>query len=158
MRLWRPATRKTRPDPLVVFSSLFFTAFVAATIFPMQSEALLVALLLKTEYAPWALVAVASAGNVLGSVVNWALGRSIERFKDRRWFPVSPQVLEKAQAQYARYGKWSLLLSWVPVIGDPVTVMAGVMRERLRVFVPFVMVAKSGRYIVVAWIVLKSTG
>lgn len=136
--------------------SLFLTAFIAATIFPAQSEALLVALLIKTEHAPWLLVAVATVGNVLGSCVNWALGRYIEHFKDRAWFPASPQALEKAQAYYHRYGKWSLLLSWVPLIGDPITVMAGVMREKLSAFVLFVLIAKCGRYIVVTWFTLKA--
>jgi membrane protein YqaA with SNARE-associated domain len=140
---------------LAVFTSLFLTAFIAATIFPMQSEALLVTFLIKTEYAPWLLVAVATAGNVLGSTVNWGLGRYIERFKDRKWFPASPQALEKAQAQYHRWGKWSLLLSWVPLIGDPITVMAGVMREKLWVFMSLVFIAKAGRYIAVAWIALR---
>lgn len=122
----------------------------------MQSEALLVTFLVKTEHAPWLLVTVATAGNVLGSTVNWGLGRYIEHFKDRKWFPASPQALEKAQAHYHRYGKWSLLLSWVPLVGDPITVMAGVMREKLWVFVMLVLIAKGGRYIAVTWIVLKS--
>lgn len=135
---------------------LFTTACIAATIFPAQSEALLVALLMKTDHAPWILVAVATAGNVLGSSVNWSLGRYIEHFKDRAWFPASPKTLERAQAYYHRYGKWSLLLSWVPLIGDPITVMAGVMRERLWVFVLFVLMAKGGRYFVVAWFTLKA--
>lgn len=141
---------------MAVFASLFFTAFIAATIFPAQSEALLVAFLLKTDYAPWLLVSVATAGNVLGSVVNWALGRWIGRFRDKRWFPVGRQALEKAQVHYGRYGKWSLLLSWVPLIGDPITVMAGVMREKLWVFLTLVTVAKGGRYIVVTWAALKA--
>lgn len=141
---------------LTVLSGLFVTAFLAATIFPAQSEALLVALLIKTEYAPWLLVSIASAGNVLGSIVNWGLGRYIEHFKDRNWFPASPKTLEKAQAYYERYGKWSLLLSWVPFIGDPITVIAGVMRERLWVFVAFVVIAKAGRYIVLTYFTVKS--
>lgn len=113
-------------------------------------------MLIKTEHAPWLLVAVASAGNVLGACVNWALGRYIEHFKDRKWFPASPKTLEKAQSYYQRYGRWSLLLSWVPLIGDPITVMAGVMRERLPVFVLLVLIAKGGRYIVVTWFTLKA--
>ena len=139
---------------MAVFTSLFFTAFIAATIFPMQSEALLVTFLIKTDHAPWLLVAIATAGNVLGSTVNWALGRYIEHFKDRQWFPASPKALEKAQLHYQRWGKWSLLLSWVPLIGDPITVIAGVMREKLWVFMALVLLAKGGRYIVVAWIAL----
>lgn len=122
----------------------------------MQSEALLVTFLIKTEHAPWLLVFVATAGNVLGSTVNWGLGRYIEHFKDKKWFPATPAQLAKAQAHYHRWGKWSLLLSWVPLLGDPITVMAGVMREKLPVFMALVLIAKAGRYIAVTWITLNA--
>lgn len=132
------------------YLGLFVAAFLAATLIPAQSESVLVALLAQKSHPAWALVTVASVGNVLGSVVNWWLGRSLERFKGRRWFPVSEAALAKAQARYARYGRWSLLLSWVPIIGDPITVAAGVMRERLWVFTALVTIAKTLRYIVLA--------
>ena len=85
---------------------------------------------------------------MLGSVINWLLGRGIERFRDRRWFPANEAALARAQGWYQRYGKWSLLLSWAPVIGDPLTVIAGVMREPLPVFLLLVTIAKVGRYAV----------
>lgn len=132
---------------LAAYAGLFLTAFVAATILPMQSEAVLVGLLL-TDRPPWLLVTVASAGNVLGSVVNWLLGRGIERFRDRKWFPASGAGLARAQRWYGRFGKWSLLLSWVPIIGDPLTVVAGVLREPFPMFLLLVTVAKVGRYLV----------
>jgi membrane protein YqaA with SNARE-associated domain len=91
---------------------------------------------------------------VLGSVVTWVLGRGIERFRDRRWFPASPAALERAQRAYQKWGKWSLLLSWAPFIGDPLTVMAGVLREPLPMFVLLVTMAKAGRYATLAWLVL----
>jgi membrane protein YqaA with SNARE-associated domain len=138
----------------MMYGGLFLAAFLAATLLPMQSEAALVALLLA-DYPPWLLVAVASAGNVLGSTVNWWLGRGLLRFQGRRWFPVPPAALERAQGHYRRYGRWSLLLSWVPVIGDPLTLVAGVMREPLRVFLPLVALAKTGRYLVLAWVTLR---
>lgn len=138
----------------MVYPGLFLTAFLAATVLPAQSEALLVALLLA-DHSPWLLVAVATAGNVLGSVVNWWLGRGIERFRNRRWFPVGPAALARAQRWYARVGKWSLLLSWVPVIGDPLTLVAGVMREPLPVFVLLVTLAKLGRYVVLVLAALQ---
>ncbi len=135
---------------VTVYVGLFAAAFLAATIIPAQSESVLVALLAQRSHSAWALVAVASVGNVLGSVVNWWLGRGLERFKGRRWFPVSEVGLAKAQARYARYGRWSLLLSWVPIIGDPITVAAGVMRERFLIFVTLVGIAKTLRYVVLA--------
>jgi len=133
---------------LAVYAGLFVAAFVSATIFPGQSEAALAGLVLA-GYPPALLLVVASAGNILGSVVNWVLGRFIEHFRDRRWFPVSAGALERAQGWYQRYGKWSLLLSWAPVIGDPLTLIAGVLREPLPVFLLLVAIAKIGRYIVV---------
>ncbi|MBJ7515309.1 MAG: DedA family protein [Stenotrophomonas sp.] len=132
---------------------LFLAALVAATLIPAQSEAVLVALLLDGGH-PALLVAVATAGNVLGSLVNWWLGRQAQRFQHRRWFPVSAASLERAQTWYRRHGRWALLLSWAPVIGDPITLAAGVMRERLGVFLPLVLIAKGGRYIVLALVTL----
>ena len=135
---------------LAVYAGLFLAAFVAATILPMQSEAALAGLLLADLHPTWALIAVASIGNVLGSVVNWLLGRGIERFRDRRWFPVSAVALDRARGWYRRYGKWSLLMSWAPIIGDPLTVVAGVLREPFPIFLLLVTIAKVGRYLVLA--------
>jgi len=131
---------------LAGYLGLFFAAFGAATLLPLQSEAVLVGLLLSGHYSLWLLLAIATFGNVLGSVVNWLLGRSVEHFKDRRWFPVSAAQLEKAGAHYQRWGHWTLLLSWVPVIGDPLTLVAGVMREPLWRFLLLVTLAKALRY------------
>lgn len=136
-------------DP-AVYLTLFGTAFASATLLPLQSEALLVGLLLADAGSPLLLVAIASAGNVLGSTVNWMLGRSIQHFRDRSWFPVKPPQMERAEGWYRRWGKWSLLLSWMPVIGDPLTVIAGVLRERLTTFLALVTIAKVGRYTLVA--------
>ena len=136
------------------YAGLFLASLAAATILPMQSEAALVGLLLA-DYSPGLLLAAASVGNVLGSVVNWLLGRCIARFRDRSWFPVSEVRMDRAQRWYRRYGKWSLLLSWVPIIGDPLTVVAGVLRESFPVFLLLVAVAKIGRYVVLAVTVLS---
>lgn len=100
----------------------------------------------------WALLLVASLANTAGSCVNWYLGRFAARFRDRRWFPVSEPALERAQRWYARFGWPSLLLSWVPIIGDPLTVVAGVLRVPIVVFVPLVALAKTGRYAALLWL------
>lgn len=136
--------------PLAELSGLFAVAFLAATIFPAQSELLLAGMVLAERHPTWTLVAVASAGNVLGSVVNWVLGRFIARFEGRRWFPVSREQVARAERWYQRWGKWSLLLSWAPVIGDPLTVVAGVLREPLPMFLVLVTIAKVARYVMVA--------
>jgi membrane protein YqaA with SNARE-associated domain len=139
--------------PMIDFAAyggLFLAAFVAATILPAQSELVLTGLLASGKYAPSALIAVASAGNILGAVVNWLLGRAIEYYRDRPWFPVKPHALKRAEDWYHRYGRWSLLLSWAPVIGDPLTIVAGVLREPFWSFLLLVAIAKIGRYVVLA--------
>lgn len=135
---------------LASLSALFMAAFGAATLLPLQSEVLLVGLIVQAKTPVVALVGVATLGNVLGSLLNWWLGRFIERWRDRRWFPVSPARLAKAQTHYQRYGRWSLLLSWLPVVGDPLTVIAGMLREPLWRFLLFVSIAKGGRYAALA--------
>jgi membrane protein YqaA with SNARE-associated domain len=137
---------------------LFAIAFAAATLLPLQSEAVLVGMLLGTDIPVWLLVAVASLGNLLGSLVNWWIGGQIHRFRGRRWFPVSPAALAKAEGWYQRWGCWSLLLSWAPLLGDPLTVIAGMLREPLPVFLLLVGIAKTLRYVAVAAITLGLFG
>ncbi len=131
---------------------LFFSAFGAATLLPLQSEAVLVTALSLGQHSAVLLIAVASVGNILGSCVNWWLGLHIQRYQDRTWFPVSAHQLQRAQQFYQKYGQYSLLLSWLPVIGDPLTLIAGVMRSRFLPFLIWVSVAKIGRYICIYWL------
>jgi membrane protein YqaA with SNARE-associated domain len=151
------AFRSRTITALAAYAGLFLAALAAATILPLQSEAALVGLLVA-GYSPIPLLVVASAGNILGSLVNWFLGRGIAHYRDRRWFPVKPEALERAEGWYRRYGKWSLLLSWAPVIGDPLTLIAGVLREPLPVFLLLVAIAKIARYLVLAAITLHWMG
>ncbi|MBP0948223.1 YqaA family protein [Pseudomonas alliivorans] len=140
------------------YFGLFMAALGAATLLPMQSETVLAGMLLSQAYPAAVLLLVATAGNVLGSVLNWLLGRSIIRLRHNRWFPASEAQLEKAQRFYLTYGYWSLLLSWVPLIGDPLTVIAGVLREPLWRFVLIVTLAKGARYLMVAALVTHAIG
>jgi membrane protein YqaA with SNARE-associated domain len=142
---------------LIAYLTLAASAFVAATVFPLQSEAVLVGLMLAGEQPVWALVLVASVANTGGSVVNWWLGGVIHRYRDRRWFPASPERLARAEGWYRRWGHWSLMLSWAPIIGDPLTVIAGVLREPLWRFLILVALAKTGRYVTLALITLGLT-
>ncbi|MDF1790575.1 MAG: DedA family protein [Thalassobaculaceae bacterium] len=136
------------------YGGLFLISLGAATFLPIQSEFLLTGLLLKTDYSVAALVIVASIGNTLGSVINWAIGLQIERFKDRRWFPATPAQLDRASRWYQTYGYWSLLMSWAPFIGDPLTLAAGLMREPLATFIFLVAIAKTVRYVLFAALIL----
>jgi membrane protein YqaA with SNARE-associated domain len=133
-----------------ILAVLFLTAFAAATILPLQSEALLTALIVQGHHPIALLVIVAGLGNTLGAAVNWWLGTRIESFRDRSWFPASVNQLDRAQGWYQRWGKYSLLLAWLPIGGDALTVIAGVLREPLPVFLLLVGIGKFARYIVLA--------
>lgn len=135
------------PD-VAAYAGLFFVALAAATIFPAQSELLLASLHASGRYDDGLLILVATAGNVAGSAANWALGRYLMHFQDRRWFPVSRPLVDRAIGWYRRFGVWSLLLAWVPVIGDPLTLVAGILRVDLRLFLLLVTIGKAVRYIV----------
>ncbi|MCC2096797.1 MAG: DedA family protein [Hyphomicrobiales bacterium] len=133
-------------------TGLGLTSFLSATILPMSSEAVLAGMAAAKAAPVSMLLLVAGIGNTLGSCVNWLLGLSLEHFRDRRWFPVSETQLERAQARYNRWGWPSLLLSWVPLIGDPLTVVAGLMRTPFLLFLTVVAIAKFGRYAVILWL------
>lgn len=135
-----------------VFAGLFVAAFLAATLIPFSSEVTLAAALTTSGQSWVALVAVASAGNVLGSIVNWLLGRALSNERSTSVMRIDRKSLARAEAWYHKYGRWSLLLSWAPIIGDPITIVAGFLREPLRFFIPVVIAAKTGRYVVVAGI------
>ena len=136
------------------YAGLFAAAFLSATILPFQSEVILFGLLLSDHYQWWLLIVVASVGNTLGSAANWLLGRLLAQFEHRSWFPVKRGTIARAEKWYHRYGRWSLLLSWLPFIGDPLTIVAGVLREPFPVFLALVALAKTARYFAVAAITL----
>lgn len=138
-------------------TGLFLAAFAAATLIPAQSEAVLVALIVKGAQPVWILLTVATTGNVLGSVVNWAMGRFLIHHADRSWFPVRRDQIDRATHWYARWGRWSLLGAWLPVVGDPLTLVAGVMREPFWRFLAIVTLAKGGRYLALSWATLGVT-
>lgn len=129
--------------------TLFISGFTSATLLPGTSEALLL-VLLSGGGNPVVLVVVATCGNVLGSIVNWLVGRYVNSLKHHRWFPVSEVRLQQAENWFNRYGMWVLLMSWVPVVGDPLTVAAGALRVRFWSFVLFVSIGKLSRYATIA--------
>jgi membrane protein YqaA with SNARE-associated domain len=137
------------------YLSLFLVSFVAATLLPAYSEVVFAGLL-AAGHEPWALWAWATAGNTLGAVVNYLLGRFLLRFQERRWFPFRPDTLGRAQRWFQRYGVWSLLMAWAPVGGDALTFIAGVMRVRFLVFAVLTAVGKGARYAIllglVSWV------
>lgn len=128
---------------------VFGAAFLAATILPFSSEVVVAAALADASINPFALWVAATAGNTLGAVVNWGLGRYATQYRDRQWFPASQIQMDKAEAWFNRYGVWSLLMAWVPIGGDALTVIAGLLRVRFDVFVILVGLGKGARYAVV---------
>lgn len=140
----------------MIYVALFINAFLAATLLPAYSEILFAALVAEGHNA-LALWAWATAGNTLGAVVNYLLARYFLRFQDRAWFPFRPTNLFRAQCWFQRYGTWSLTLSWMPVGGDALTFVAGLMRTDFWIFLALVAAGKAVRYGIVLWLVLQAT-
>jgi len=135
------------------YLGLFLSAFLAATLLPFSSEAVLATLTALDGGDALLLWALASAGNTLGALVNWALGRYCLHWRDRKWFPISPAALEKGHDLFGRWGVWSLLFAWLPVVGDPLTFAAGILRVNVWLFLGLVAFGKGARYAVVIYAV-----
>jgi membrane protein YqaA with SNARE-associated domain len=128
------------------YFALAIAAFGAGTMLPLVSEGVLVGFLMQGEQPPWALWTVATIANSLGSAFNWGLGRYCLHWQGRRWFPFTRERLDSAAKLFARYGMPLLLLSWVPIAGDPITFAAGVLKVRFDLFMVLVVIGKGGRY------------
>lgn len=122
------------------------SAFAGATLLPLSSEAVLVAQLRTGFGWPLGLFLAATIGNTAGSVLNWWLGLNLRHYETRRWFPFKPDQIEAASARFRSWGTWTLLLAWLPVIGDPLTCVAGLMRVPFAIFLPLVLIGKAARY------------
>lgn len=133
------------------YLTLFSSAFLAATFLPFYSEVILIALLLQGD-SPWLLWLVATTGNTLGSAVSWGMGRYLLHYQDRRWFPFSSATLAKMQPWFQRYGVWTLLFAWLPVGGDALPFIAGVMRVHPLLMLVLCGIGKGVRYSVVIWL------
>lgn len=129
----------------MTYLTLFVSAFLAATFLPFYSEVVLVTLLLQGE-SPWLLWCAATSGNTLGSMVSWAMGRYLLFYQDRRWFPFKPDKLVKAQRWFKKYGEWTLLFAWLPVGGDALPFLAGIMRVNPLVTLVLCGIGKGVRY------------
>ena len=141
----------------MAYLTLFLTSFAAATLLPAYSEILL-GTLVSQNYPLFWLWFWATMGNTLGSVVNGLIGRQVDRFKHKRWFPVSELQLHKARSRFNRYGQWALLLGWLPIGGDALTLVGGIMRVPWLNFIVLVGIGKGLRYAFVIWVVLTASG
>ena len=133
----------------MIYISLFTVAFMVATIVPFGSEAYFVTLLSMDKYNDLLLIIAASFGNVLGSVFNWVCGYYVNYLIKKPWFPLNNNMIDRGNNMFKKYGKWSLLLSWVPFIGDPITFVAGTLRYSLLPFIILVSIGKVGRYLLI---------
>ena len=137
----------------VIYLSLFVISFLAATILPFSSELTLAGLIATSNYDNFLLLIVASFGNVLGSVVNWVLGFYSRNLTTKKWFPFKDKQIENSSKWFSKFGKWSLLFAWVPVIGDPLTLAAGLLRVKFIEFVILVTIGKFSRYFLIYYLI-----
>jgi membrane protein YqaA with SNARE-associated domain len=136
----------------VIYLSLFIISFLAATILPFSSELTLAGLIIASNYDKLLLLIVASFGNVTGSAVNWALGFYSRNLTTKKWFPFKETQIEKSSQWFRKFGKWALLFAWVPIIGDPLTLVAGLLRVRFLDFIILVAIGKVSRYLIVFYL------
>jgi len=136
----------------VIYLSLFAISFLAATILPFSSELTLAGLIVTSNYDNLLLLMVASFGNVLGSVVNWVLGFYSRNLTTKKWFPFKDKQIENSSKWFGKFGKWSLLFAWVPIIGDPLTLVAGLLRVRFLDFIILVTSGKVSRYVLIYYL------
>ena len=138
----------------MIYLSLFTIGFMVATIVPFGSEMYFATLLAMNKYNSILLLIAVSIGNILGSVFNWICGFYAAYFLKKKWFPINQNQIDKATNFFINYGKWSLLLAWVPFIGDPITFVAGTLRYSIYPFLLFVSISKITRYLVIYFSVL----
>ena len=137
----------------MIYLSLFAISFLAATILPFSSELTLAGLIATSDYDNLLLLIVASFGNILGSVLNWALGSYSRYLAIKKWFPFKETQIERSSKWFRKFGKWSLLFAWVPVVGDPLTLVAGILRVKFIDFIILVAIGKVSRYLIVFYLI-----
>ena len=136
----------------MIYLSLFIISFLAATILPFSSELTLAGLMATSSYDNLLLLITVSLGNVLGSVVNWILGFYSRNLSKKKWFPFKDEQIEKSSKWFNKFGRWSLLFAWVPIIGDPLTLAAGLLRVKFIEFLILVTIGKISRYLVIFYL------
>ena len=137
----------------MIYVSLFAISFLAATILPFSSELTLAGLIATSDYDNLLLLIVASFGNVLGSILNWALGSYSRNLITKKWFPIKETQIERSSKWFGKFGIWSLLFAWVPVVGDPLTLVAGILRVKFIDFIILVAIGKVSRYLIVFYLI-----
>ena len=137
----------------MIYLSLFGISFLAATILPFSSELSLAGLISTSNFNNSLLLIAASLGNILGSVVNWFIGFYSRNFTSKKWFPFNEMKIVRSSKWFEKFGKWSLLFAWVPILGDPLTLVAGLLRVRFLDFIILVAIGKVSRYLVILFLI-----
>ena len=137
----------------MIYLSLFGISFLAATILPFSSELTLAGLISTSNYDNLSLLIFASFGNILGSVFNWGLGFYARNLTIKKWFPFKETQIERSSKWFSKFGKWSLLFAWLPIVGDPLTFVAGLLRVRFLDFIILVAIGKVSRYLIVFYLI-----
>ena len=137
----------------MIYLSLFFISFLSATVLPFSSELTLAGLISTSNYDNLLLLVVASFGNILGSVFNWGLGFYSRNLATKKWFPFKETQIERSSKWFSKFGKWSLLFAWVPIVGDPLTFVAGLLRVRFLDFIILVAIGKVSRYLIIFYLI-----
>lgn len=135
----------------MVYFILFITALISATLFPLGSEALLI-YNIKEGYNIYLLLFFATLGNSLGSVINYFLGLKGEEYLLKKSL-IKEKYIIKSKSYFDKYGAWSILFSWLPIIGDPITFVAGILKYDFKKFLFLVIIAKFSRYLFLVLIV-----
>ena len=137
----------------MIYLSLFAISFLAATILPLSSELMLAGLITTSNYDSLVLLIVASFGNILGSVVNWVLGFYSRNLAIKKWFPFKETQIERSSKWFNKFGRGSLLFAWIPIIGDPLTLVAGLLRVKFIEFMILVTIGKVSRYFLIYYLI-----
>ena len=137
----------------MIYLSLFFISFLAATILPFSSELSLAGLISTSNFNNSLLLIAASLGNILGSIVNWFIGFYSRNLITKKWFPFKETQIERSSKWFSKFGKWSLLFAWLPIVGDPLTFVAGLLRVRFLDFIILVAIGKVSRYLIFFYLI-----
>ena len=136
----------------MIYLSIFVVSFLAATILPASSELTFAGLLKLKDYNSLVLLFSASIGNILGSVFNWLLGYYLFKYSTNKWFPFKQNQINQASNWFKRFGVWSLFFAWVPIIGDPLTFVAGILKVKFSIFLILVSIGKVSRYLFIFYL------
>tara|TARA_B110000967_G_C18669887_1_gene452504 strand:- start:244 stop:663 length:420 start_codon:yes stop_codon:yes gene_type:complete len=134
---------------MIAYFFLFLFSFLSATILPLSSELTLASLLSTGNYSSFLLISIASLGNILGSVFNWFLGFYLLKHINKKWFPFRESQINQTSNWFKKFGVWSLLFAWIPVVGDPLTFVAGISKINFLLFLILVTIGKVSRYLFV---------